>query len=215
MREVTAENSKISPTYINKQVVGPSLYRALQEAAKAKRIHGNGMLLLLYIFECETHDELTSTSTSKELFLSEILPSFCSTLALNTSYYCCGGCECSIVMHCNGEELGYLNLVFLKSYNVWLILIPGYWNYYFLGRSRTYISPVGTFMYLNLNLSSYLCCTQTNSNRRFIYFFCHENTIWNFIIIFCDLTMDVKLNMRCMLKKGLLVLKKLYSLNFV
>ena len=118
MREVTAENSKISPTYINKQVVGPSLYRALQEAAKAKRIHGNGMLLLLYIFECETHDELTSTSTSKELFLSEILPSFCSTLALNTSYYCCGGCECSIVMHCNGEELGHLNLVFLKSYNV-------------------------------------------------------------------------------------------------
>ena len=91
MREVTAENSKISPTYINKQVVGPSLYRALQEAAKAKRIHGNGMLLLLYIFECETHDELTSTTTSKELFLSEILPSFCSTLALNTSYYCYGG----------------------------------------------------------------------------------------------------------------------------
>ena len=97
MREVTAENSKISPTYINKQVVGPSLYRALQEAAKAKRIHGNGMLLLLYIFECETHDELTSTTTSKELFLSEILPSFCSTLALNTSYYCYGGYECSIV----------------------------------------------------------------------------------------------------------------------
>ena len=118
MREVTAENSKISPTYINKQVVGPSLYRALQEAAKAKRIHGNGMLLLLYIFECETHDELTSTTTSKELFLSEILPSFCSTLALNTSYYCYGGYECSIVMHCNGEELGHLNLVFLESYNV-------------------------------------------------------------------------------------------------
>ena len=66
----------------------PSLYRALQEAAKAKRIHGNGMLLLLYIFlNAKTHDELTSTTTSKELFLSEILPSFCSTLALNTSYY--------------------------------------------------------------------------------------------------------------------------------
>ena len=29
---------------------------------------------------------------------------------------CYGGCECSIVMHCNGEELGHLNLVFLKSY---------------------------------------------------------------------------------------------------
>ena len=34
-----------------------------------------------------------------------------------------GGYECSIVMHCNGEELGHLNLVFLKSYNFWSILI--------------------------------------------------------------------------------------------
>ena len=110
MREVTAENF----SYINKQVVvGPlGLYRKPQ-----KRILGTECCFC-YISECETHDELTSTSTSKELFLSEILPSFCSTLALNTSYYCCGGWECSIVMHCNGEELGHLNLVFLKSYKV-------------------------------------------------------------------------------------------------
>ena len=124
MREVTAENSKISPTYINKQVVGPSLYRALQEAAKAKRIHGNGMLLLLYIFlNAKPMMNWHLPQLQRNYFWAKSCRAFVQLWHWILVYYCCGGCECSIVMHCNGEELGHLNLVFLKSYNFWSILI--------------------------------------------------------------------------------------------
>ena len=99
MREVTAENSKISPTYINKQVVGPQPLQGSTGSRKSKEDPWErNVAFAVYIFECETHDELTSTTTSKELFLSEILPSFCSTLALNTSYYCYGGLR---MFNCN------------------------------------------------------------------------------------------------------------------